>query len=363
MTKKITSMVLALIMILSVMAVGIVNVSAAIVDSGTCGDNVTWVLDDNGVLTISGSGEMRNFMYASPFDVNRVKEVIIEDGVTYIGAWSFMRCKNLSVVHFPNSLVNIGMDAFCECKNLSSIYIPDSVTTIGVGAFQYCDNMTNIIIGNGVESIGDIAFGYIFNPDIATIPIVNTKHINAYTSNQVAIDYFLNNSFHHSILGDYYVNYTEELPSENDIRISGRTGKSKLTVSIDTANLRVTVPTVLPVSVDSDNNVSVATNAQIQNLSQGQVDVTNAVLSSSNSWSLAAFDTDFKTVPVNTKQYGFKLLGYNVPVNGNAYNSQFSTINGMANLDLTYDANVAIQSDAINAEDIGTIVFTVAWHK
>ena len=33
----------------------------SIVDSGTCGENVTWTLDENGVLTISGTGEMENF--------------------------------------------------------------------------------------------------------------------------------------------------------------------------------------------------------------------------------------------------------------------------------------------------------------
>lgn len=143
---------------------------------------------------------------------------------------------------------------------------------------------------------------------------------------------------------------------------SGNSEQSIVTLDYNTANLKVTVPTVLPVSVDSDNNVTVATDAQIINSSNGQVDVTNAVLSGDNSWTLAAFDTDFTKLPVNTKQYGFKLQGYNVPVSGDAYNSQFDTIVGDASFDLSYDANVAIQSEAINGLDIGHIVFTVAWH-
>lgn len=50
-------------------------------------------------------------------------------------------------------------------------------------------------------------------------------------------------------------------------------------------------------------------------------------------------------------------------VSGNAYNSQFGTIAGNASLDLSYDANVAIQSEATKDAEIGNIVFTVAWHK
>ncbi|MBQ6863822.1 MAG: hypothetical protein IJO14_06255, partial [Clostridia bacterium] len=63
--------------------------AATIVNSGTCGENLTWTLDSDGVLTIAGTGEMRN--YSSPTSVpwysNRsaIKTVIIENGVTSIG--------------------------------------------------------------------------------------------------------------------------------------------------------------------------------------------------------------------------------------------------------------------------------------
>lgn len=153
------------------------------------------------------------------------------------------------------------------------------------------------------------------------------------------------------------------VPVASVISSSGNSEQAIVTLTTETANLRVTVPTVLPVSVDSDNNVTVSDQAKIVNYSKGQVDVTNAVLSGNNSWTLAAFDTDFKKVPVDAKQYGFKLQGYSVPVNGNAYNNQFDTIDGGAALDLSYDANVAIQSEATKDAEIGNIVFTVAWHK
>ena len=127
--------------------------------------------------------------------------------------------------------------------------------------------------------------------------------------------------------------------------------------------MRVTVPTVLPVSVDADNNVTVSDNAQISNLSNGQVDVTGCTLSGQNEWSIVPFSTDFTKVPVNTKQYGFKLKNTVAQNNGTIALDSFDTIDGGDSMALPYDANVAIQSEAINGSDIGQIVFTVAWHK
>lgn len=66
-------------------------------------------------------------------------------------------------------------------------------------------------------------------------------------------------------------------------------------------------------------------------------------------------------MPVDTKQYGFKL--YNDDASDGIDDNIFSTINGGESLLLSYDGNVAIQSEAKTAEEIGNIVFTVAWHK
>ena len=152
----------------------------------------------------------------------------------------------------------------------------------------------------------------------------------------------------------------EILYAPNDIKVSANNGRSKVALTTDTANLRVTVPTVLPVNVDSNNNVTVADNAQISNLSNGSVDVTNAEIQT-DEWSVVGFNTDFTKVPVDTKQYGFKLNGDDVSDGVNT--SVFNTINGNNHIGLLYDANVAVQSQPITNEDIGRIVFTVAWHK
>ena len=70
--------------------------------SGTCGDNLTWTLDENGLLTISGTGEMADYTWTerAPWDANRelINKIAVEDGVTVIGAYAFCESVNLTEV-------------------------------------------------------------------------------------------------------------------------------------------------------------------------------------------------------------------------------------------------------------------------
>lgn len=144
-----------------------------------------------------------------------------------------------------------------------------------------------------------------------------------------------------------------------DISSSGGNGSSKVTVDVSSRTFRVTVPSVLPIWVDSDNNVTVADNAKIRNLSDGPVDVTNVSVEADNGWSLVPFNTDFKKVPVDTKQYGMTMYGDDV-VDGVDL-SLFDRIDGSDEISVVYDGSVAIQQRDINKADIGHVVFTVAW--
>ncbi|MBR7188641.1 MAG: hypothetical protein IKD53_08810, partial [Clostridia bacterium] len=63
--------------------------------SGTCGANLTWVLDDEGTLTISGTGAMTNYSSWSPWGTG-VQACVIEEGVTSIGNYAFRNCSNLT---------------------------------------------------------------------------------------------------------------------------------------------------------------------------------------------------------------------------------------------------------------------------
>ena len=116
--------------------------------SGTCGDNLTWVLDDEGTLTISGTGEMADYSYfdnTSPWG-KQVKNVEIEDGVTSIGEFAFFRCQSLTSVSIPDSVTRIGEEAFGDCIKLTSVAIPSDVTSIGNNAFYGCHRLPHITI-------------------------------------------------------------------------------------------------------------------------------------------------------------------------------------------------------------------------
>ena len=139
--------------------------AADIVESGYCGGegdgtNLTWTLDSEGTLTISGNGKMADYdVYCgSPWGKNQVKNVSIENGATSIGAHAFNRCTNLISVTIPNSVTSIGLSAFAYCRSLTSITIPNSVTSIGAGAFEKCSSLTSITLPNSMTSIGYYAF-------------------------------------------------------------------------------------------------------------------------------------------------------------------------------------------------------------
>lgn len=134
----------------------------AIVDSGTCGKNLTWKLDHEGVLTISGTGAMTSWTSSlpAPWHSNRskVKKVIISNGVTSIGEYAFSLCVNLTSVTIPDSVTFIEGRAFGFCSSLTGIVIPNRVMSIGECSFWGCSNLTSIIIPNSVAFIGDHAF-------------------------------------------------------------------------------------------------------------------------------------------------------------------------------------------------------------
>ena len=186
--------------------------------SGSCGNNVTYRFDSStGVLTISGTGEMKDYYgsSSSPFyNKSEIKSITIKTGVTSIGDSAFSGCTGLTSIAIPDSVKSIGYNAFsgcsgltsisvssgnikynsrnncnaiietstntlivgCKstiipssvtsidyaafsgCTGLTSIVIPDSVTSIGGSAFKGCTGLTSVIIGSGVTSIGDSAF-------------------------------------------------------------------------------------------------------------------------------------------------------------------------------------------------------------
>ena len=139
-------------------------IAAETVDSGTCGaegneDSVTWTLDSDGLLTISGSGPMADSFSFSDYPwYLDITSVMIGSGVTSIVNHAFATCLNLNSVTIPDSVTSIGDDAFYDCVSLTSVTIPDSVTSIGDDAFSCCSGLTGVTIPDSVTSIKDNVF-------------------------------------------------------------------------------------------------------------------------------------------------------------------------------------------------------------
>ena len=129
--------------------------------SGKTG-NLSYKLDDNGVLTITGNGEMpeyTDYPYAPWYYFYKdIKEVKIESGVKNVSCGALVNCSNLTKVTLPNTITNIGEAAFADCTSLSEIALPNSLTSIGEYAFAYCPKLSEITLPNSLRTIGDGAF-------------------------------------------------------------------------------------------------------------------------------------------------------------------------------------------------------------
>lgn len=174
MKKRLLAWVLSFALALSLLPVGVLAAGSTVA-SGTCGDNLTWVLDSEGTLTISGEGEMDNYdSSATPWTYpyychDQIKSLVIEPGVTSVGAWAFAICENLTKVTLPNTITSISDYAFSDCNNLKDITIPDSVKYIGSFAFS-ATNIEEITIPYGITKIEDGTFRYCNNLKKVNIP-------------------------------------------------------------------------------------------------------------------------------------------------------------------------------------------------
>ena len=145
-----------------VQALPVASAADVILYDGICGENLTWTLNTDGLLTISGTGEMEDYSsYGNvPWNglVDKINCVVIRNGVTSISYDAFMGCTGLTSVTIPDSVTNIGISAFNGCTGLTSVTIPDSVTAMGTSAFEGCTGLTSITIPDSVTWIGGSTF-------------------------------------------------------------------------------------------------------------------------------------------------------------------------------------------------------------
>ena len=186
--KKRFTYLIAMLAVICVLGTGLLLTDAYATEetySGTCGENLTWVLDANGVLTISGSGEMYGYDWDAPWYNKRenIISVVIEEGVTSIGSYAFSGCSSLTSIAIPASVTSIGYYAFYECNSLEEVHILDISAWVNIsfdaysnplryGARLYLDGelVSDLVIPDGVTSISDYAFYNCSSLSSVTIP-------------------------------------------------------------------------------------------------------------------------------------------------------------------------------------------------
>ena len=143
------------------------NNTAYIEEEGKCGENLKYTLDSDGVLTITGTGEMWEGL--DLWDNSDVTKVIIGKGVTNIADEAFENSYSLTSISISETVTKIGEQAFYE-SGISNISIPSNVKSIGSQAFKKCTNLQKATLTNGLKTIEKYAFADCTSLKEITIP-------------------------------------------------------------------------------------------------------------------------------------------------------------------------------------------------
>ena len=125
----------------------------------------------------------------------------------------------------------------------------------------------------------------------------------------------------------------------------------------------VTVPVVLPLTVDENGEVHVGA-AEIINGSTGDVIVSSVSISTKNGWQLVPYTTDMAHEKVDAQLLGFKINGAQTTKNGNVETFALSApweIAENSRMTLSYDAVVSAVSKAITEQEVLSVVFVLEW--
>ena len=141
--------------------------------TGECGEGLSYTLEDDGTLTITGNGKIDAGAFS---DVPAIRNVIINEGVSDIGDSAFSDTWNIVSISLPKSIKRIESSAFGVCRSLESVNIPEGVVYIGKDAFACCFAMRELYIPDSLTDIGDSAFFGCVNLEKISVSGGNTAY-------------------------------------------------------------------------------------------------------------------------------------------------------------------------------------------
>lgn len=139
--------------------------------SGSCGENATFNIS-GGTLTVSGTGAIYDYYDDYPlWDGENFTKVVVQSGITGIGAYAFAMNDSLTSVTLPDTVTYIWDGAFCWCRALTSFTIPDSVTDVGEYVFDQDEALVTVALGTGLTQ--NTNFDYFFEgaSSLATVSV------------------------------------------------------------------------------------------------------------------------------------------------------------------------------------------------
>ena len=205
MKKRVLSIALALLMVLALLPFGALAAEGetpteesssepVVVYSGTCGETATFEITSDGVMTVTGTGivKEKKITYRNPDESVKanvtklvisdgvteigpsafreydfLKEVILPDSVTAIRRYAFDCCWNLTDIRWSSHLESIGYNAFCGAR-FTELVLPETVKTIGEFAFSGCPNLQSAVI------YGEMRQGsFLGNDNLETVAVMN----------------------------------------------------------------------------------------------------------------------------------------------------------------------------------------------
>lgn len=185
-TRKLISILLAVVMLMSVMSV------AAFADGVLTSEDGLWdyIVDgDNAIIT---SQNAPNPAYHGNETVIVVPSEIDGYTITEIGDLAFAELTDVTNIYLPDTIIKISGEAFLSCYNLEWIFIPESVTEISKGAFNR-SGLAYILgaSGSAAEAFADDHD----NTWLGDVEFVSTDDYNCASGNHCYIESFSEDSF------------------------------------------------------------------------------------------------------------------------------------------------------------------------